>query len=166
MLSRDGISGLVCLAISLWLLALTVWLPPATMVPIGPAFYPRVVLSLMAFLSALLLVFDLIGMRRRQVAAATPAGGAVAAPVLSPNYRLVFLTFIEFGIYIALLPPLGFRLATFLFVFALEVTLEVPRDRTRWLLTVAVAIATSLICYYVFEDYLSVLLPRGTWSQM
>jgi len=166
MLSRDGISGLVCLAISLWLLALTIWLPPATMVPIGPAFYPRVVLSLMAFLSALLLVFDLIGMRRRQVAAATPAASAVAAPVLSPNYRLVFLTFIEFGIYIALLPPLGFRLATFLFVFALAVTLEMPRDRTRWLLTVAVAIATSLVCYYVFEDYLSVLLPRGTWSQM
>src|SRR5690242_9260276 len=166
MLSRDGISGLVCLAISLWLLALTIWLPPATMVPIGPAFYPRIVLSLMAFLSALLLVLDLIGMRRRQVAAAAPAPGTAAAPVLPPNYRLVFLTFIEFGIYIALLPPLGFRIATFLFVLALQVTLEMPRDRTRWLLTVVVAIATSLVCYYVFEDYLSVLLPRGTWSQM
>jgi hypothetical protein len=147
-------------------LALTIWLPPATMVPIGPAFYPRIVLSLMAFLSALLLVLDLVGMRRRQVAAATPAPGTPAAPVLSPNYQLVFLTFIEFGIYIALLPPLGFRIATFLFVLALQVTLEMPRDRTRWLLTVVVAIATSLVCYYVFEDYLSVLLPRGTWSQM
>jgi hypothetical protein len=120
----------------------------------------------MAFLSALLLVLDLLGMRRRQVAAAIPAASPAAAPVLSPNYRLVFLTFIEFGIYIALLPPLGFRIATFLFVLALQVTLEMPRDRTRWLLTVAVAIATSLVCYYVFEDYLSVLLPRGTWSQM
>ena len=166
MLSRDGVSGLVCLAISLWLLALTAWLPPATMVPIGPAFYPRIVLSLMAFLSALLLAFDFIGLPRRQVAAATPAGGGAAAPGLSPNYCLVFLTFIEFGIYIALLPPLGFRIATFLFVFALQVTLELPRGRTRWLLTVAVAIATSLVCYYIFEDYLSVLLPRGTWSQM
>jgi hypothetical protein len=166
MLSRDGIAGLVCLAISLWLLALTIWLPPATMVPIGPAFYPRIVLSLMAFLSALLLVLDLVGRRRRQVAAATPAPGISAAPVLSPNYQLVFRTFIEFGIYIALLPPLGFRIATFLFVLALQVTLEMPRDRTRWLLTVVVAIATSLVCYYVFEDYLSVLLPRGTWSQM
>jgi hypothetical protein len=166
MLTRDGIAGLVCLAISLWLLALTIWLPPATMVPIGPAFYPRIVLSLMAFLSALLLTVDLIAMRRRRIAAAAPAAGLGAAPGLSPNYRLVLLTFIEFGIYIALLPPLGFRIATFLFVLALQVTLEWPGGRTRWLLTVAVAIATSLVCYYVFEDYLSVLLPRGTWSQM
>ena len=166
MLSRDGIAGLVCLAISVWLLVLTVWLPPATMVPIGPAFYPRIVLSLMAFLSALLVVLDLIGMRRRQIAVVPGAAGGAAAPGLPANYRLVFLTFIEFGIYIALLPPLGFRIATFVFVLALQVTLEWPRGLTRWLLTVAVAIATSLVCYYVFEDYLSVLLPRGTWSQM
>ena len=99
MLSRDGISGLICVAISLWLLVLTLWLPPATMVPIGPAFYPRIVLSFMAFLSALLLALDVIGMRRRQVATAIPTTSTAAAPVLSPNYRLVFLTFIEFGIY-------------------------------------------------------------------
>jgi hypothetical protein len=165
MLSRDGIAGLVCLAISLWLLTLTIWLPPAVMVPIGPAFYPRVVLLLMALLSALLLALDVIGMRQR-AAAAIPGGDGAAAPLLSPNYRLVFLTFIQFGLYIAVLPPLGFRIATFLFVLALQVTLEWPAGRTRWLLTVAVAIATSLVCYYVFEDYLSVLLPRGTWSQM
>ena len=78
----------------------------------------------------------------------------------------MLFTFIEFGLYIALLPGLGFRIATFLFVLALQVTLEWPRDRKRWLLAVAVAVGTSLICHFVFEDYLSVLLPRGTWSGM
>ena len=29
-----------------------------------------------------------------------------------------------------------------------------------------VAAATSLICFLIFQDYLSVLLPRGTWSNM
>lgn len=52
-LSRDGISGLVCLIVSLGMLALTWGLPPAVMVPIGPAFYPRVVVSTMAVLSAI-----------------------------------------------------------------------------------------------------------------
>jgi hypothetical protein len=47
MMSRDGISGLVCLAISIALLTQTFGLPPATIVPIGPAFYPRVVLFLL-----------------------------------------------------------------------------------------------------------------------
>jgi len=65
-----------------------------------------------------------------------------------------------------LLPPLGFRIATFLFVLSLQVTLEWPRGRKHWLLAIAVAAATSLICYLVFQNYLSLLLPRGTWSNV
>lgn len=63
-LSRDGISGLVCLIVSLGMLALTWGLPPAVMVPIGPAFYPRVVVSTMAVLSAILLVLDIRAARQ------------------------------------------------------------------------------------------------------
>jgi putative tricarboxylic transport membrane protein len=158
MLSRDGIAGLVCLLLSAALLALTFRLPPAAMVPIGPAFYPRLVLSLLALLSAMLIALDL---RAARAAAAAPAAAGPA-----PNYRLVLLTFVEFGLYIALLPPLGFRIATFLFVLALEATLEWPRSARHWLLALAVAAATSWVCYLVFEDYLSVLLPRGSWSGM
>lgn len=165
MLSRDGISGLVCLAISLWLLVLTWGLPPAAMVSIGPAFYPRVVLSILAVLSVILLASDLRAARQRR------AGNAIAVPATTPaqpapNYRLVLATFIAFGLYIALLPELGFRIATFLFVAALQVTLERPRGMGRWAVVVIVALATTLVCFYVFEDYLSVLLPRGRWSGM
>jgi putative tricarboxylic transport membrane protein len=163
MLSRDGISGLVCLAIGIGLLLQTIGLPPAVMVPIGPAFYPRVVLGLMLFLSVLLIVLDFRAMRQLRAAGA-PA--AAAAPGAAPNYRLVLLTFIEFGLYIALLPGLGFRIATFLFVLALQVTLEWPRSAKHWALAVIVAAATAAICHFVFEGYLSVLLPRGTWSGM
>lgn len=163
MISRDGVTGLVCLAISLWLLALTLSLPPAVIVPIGPAFYPRVVLTLLALLSVILIVLDLHTTRlARAAAAAAPAPAAGPAP----NYRLVLATFIEFGIYIALMPALGFRISTFLFVLALQATLEWPRSAKHWVLAVAVAAATSIACHLVFEDYLSVLLPRGTWSGM
>lgn len=162
MLTRDGIAGLVCLAISLWLLALTFSLPPATIVPIGPAFYPRLVLSLLALLSLVLIVFDLRAVRLARTATVTPAPARAAGP--ASNYALVLATFIEFGLYIALLPPLGFRISTFLFVLALQVTLEWPRSTKHWALAVAIAIATSIVAYIVFEDYLSVLLPRGTWS--
>jgi hypothetical protein len=161
MLSRDGIAGLVCLALSIGLFVLTFGLPPAAMVPVGPAFYPRVVILLLGVLSVILIVLDLRAMRSVPARAA-PSPAASAGP--APNYRLVLATFIEFGLYIALLPPLGFRIATFLFVLALEITLEWPRSNMRWALAVAVAVATSLACYFVFQDYLSVLLPRGTWS--
>ena len=162
MLSRDGISGLVCLGISIWFLVLTFFLPPAAIVTIGPAFYPRIVLSLLAVLSVLLIVIDIRAVRRLQGAA------AIAAPQSgpAPNYRLVFATFVQFGLYIALLPGLGFRISTFFFVLTLQATLEWPRSVKHWLLALAVALATAWLCHIVFEDYLSVLLPRGTWSGM
>src|SRR5579885_139355 len=147
MLGRDGIAGLICLAVSIFLLYLTLGLPPAVMVPIGPAFYPRLVLSLLALLSVILVGLDL---RQARLARGTPAAGQ------APNYRLVLATFIEFGLYIALLPPFGFRIATFLFVLALQVTLEWPQSGKRWMLAIGVAAATSIVCHLVFEDYLSV----------
>jgi hypothetical protein len=161
MFSRDSISGLVCLVISLVMLVMTFSLPPASMVPIGPAFYPRVVLAVTALLSLILIVLDV---RAARAVAGAPAPAAHAGP--APNYRLVLTTFVLFGLYIALLPKLGFRISTMLFVLALQITLEWPQSAKRWALAVAVAVATGLICHFVFEDYLSVLLPRGTWSQM
>jgi hypothetical protein len=128
------------------------------MVPVGPAFYPRVVVSILALLSILLIWMDV---------AAAPARVAATAPAkASPpaNYRLVLATFIEFGLYIVLLPLLGFRLSTFLFVLTLQVTLEWPASNVRWALVVLISVAVSLACFYIFEDYLSVLLPRGTWT--
>jgi hypothetical protein len=163
MLSRDGVAGLVCLAISLWLLVLTWGLPPAAMVAIGPAFYPRVVLSLTAVLSAILIGLDLLARRRAAAAPAAPAAPSALAGQAA-NYRLVLATFITFGLYIAILPELGFRISTFLFMVALQITLEWPRSMRQWALVVIVALATSLICHLVFEEYLSVLLPRGRWS--
>jgi hypothetical protein len=130
------------------------------MVPIGPAFSPRIVLSFMAAVSAVLVVQDLVAARRRRQA--VPA--APAADAVRPNYALVLASFVVFGLYIAVLPALGFRIATFLFVTALQVTLEWPRTWQRWLIALAVAVATTAICVVAFENYLSVLLPRGTWS--
>ena len=160
MLTRDGIAGLVCLAVSIWLLLLTRGLPPAIMVPIGPAFYPRVVLLILALLSLILIGLDLLAGAQRR--AATAAAPEVAAP--RANYLLVLATFVEFGLYIALLPELGFRIATFFFVLALQLTLEWPQSWKRWALAVIVAVATPLACHLVFEDYLSVILLRGSWS--
>jgi len=108
----------------------------------------------------------LIGLDVRAAWALRGAGTLRPPSGSTSNYRLVFATFILFGIYIALLPGLGFRISTFLFVLALQITLEWPKTPTRWLLALTVALGTSAICHFVFEDYLQVLLPRGTWSGM
>jgi len=156
MLGRDGVAGLACLVLSLGMLALTRGLPESAMVPVGPAFYPRIVLGLMAGLSLLLVVFDVRAGRRGRV--------AVAKAAVAPNYRLVVVTFTTFIVYVVLLPLLGFRIATVLFVGGLQVLLDPPRSARRWVLVLVIAVATSWITYLAFEQYLSVLLPRGTWT--
>jgi len=146
-LSRDGAAGIICLGGSLWFLALTRGLPHPALVPVGPAFYPRILLTITALLSAALVVSDLV--RRRRAARLAPV-----------RYGLVLLTFAIFGVYVALLPSLGYRVATFLFVGGLQATLERPHG-ARWWRALVVALVTTAATYYAFEVYLSVLLPRG-----
>lgn len=150
-LSREGWAGLAALAASLALFVLTLDLKPNPLVPIGPGFYPRIVLGLSAALAALLVIFDFSSRTKAQ-----PAGGA--------NYRLVLLVFVVFGLYVGLMPGLGFRLSTLLFVAALQSLLEPPKGVKGWAVVAATALVTTLVTHALFERYLSVLLPRGRWT--
>ena len=155
-IGRDGIAGLILLAISLFLLVKSFQLPSLPIVPVGPGFYPAIVLSFMAAASALLVLQDL--MKRRTAAAA----GTRDAP--RRNYRLVVIAFAIVGAYVVLLPLLGFRVATVLFVGALQAALDSPRTARQWVMLATTALGTAVVSYFVFERYLLVLLPRGAWT--
>jgi hypothetical protein len=155
-IGRDGIAGLILLAISLVLLVMSFQLPSLPIVPVGPGFYPAIVLSFMAAASAMLVLQDLL--KRRPPAAA----GASDAP--RRNYRLVVIAFAIVGAYVVLLPLAGFRLATVLFVGALQAALGRPRTTRQWGALAAIALGTAMVSYFVFERYLLVLLPRGAWT--
>jgi putative tricarboxylic transport membrane protein len=157
MIGRDGVTGLVACATSLVLFWLTLGLEKNPLVPIGPGFYPRLVLGLTALLGFALLVADVL--RRR-----ASRGAARAVPAERLNYLLVALTFAVFGAYVLLLPLLGYRVATFLFVLGCSFLLEPPRSAGLWLRGPLLALATTLATYFIFEDYLAVLLPRGSWT--
>lgn len=159
MLGRDGIAGLVCLGLSIILLVLTRGLPQSALVPIGPDFYPRIVLGIMAVLSVMLIAADVLSRWRSRGAVTAPAAAAEER-----NYRLVTVTFAVFAVYVLLLPFLGFRIATFLFVAALQAVLEKPQGWRRWTVVITAAAATVIVTYLAFEVYLSVLLPRGRWT--
>ena len=151
-LSKDGWTGLAVLAASLVLFALTLELKPNPLVPIGPGFYPRIVLGISALLAASLVVFDL---RLRK---------AATAPAQNLNHGLVLAVFAIFGLYVGALPFLGYRISTFLFVAALQASLDPPRSARAWLIIGASALVTTLLTYALFERYLQVLLPRGRWT--
>ena len=159
-MTRDGIAGLICLALSIGMLLLTRVLPQSSFVPIGPDFYPRIVLVIMAALSVMLIASDLW---RQRTQGAEAAAGAEAAPE-KRNYRLVGMTFAVFAGYVVLLPLVGYRVATFLFMAVLQAVIDPPRSARRWLVVLVSALASAAVTYIVFDNYLSVLLPRGHWT--
>lgn len=152
MIGRDGIAGLAAAAASLALFWLTLGLERNPLVPIGPGFYPRIVLGITALLGLALLASDLL------------RTGRAAPPAARRNYRLVALLFGVFALYVILLPLLGFRVATCLFVLGATFLLEPPRRAGLWVRGFGLAALTTAATYYVFEHYLAVLLPRGTWT--
>jgi putative tricarboxylic transport membrane protein len=152
MLSRDGWGGLAVLAASLLLFWLTLGLKDNPMVPIGPGFYPRVVLGVTAALSLLLIVFDFLDKKKK------------ARKKEQLNYTLVALMFLAFGLYCGALAYLGFRLSTFLYMAAANVMLDPPRGARGWARVAVLSAATAFLTHLVFEQYLSVLLPRGRWT--
>ncbi len=150
-MSRDGITGLVVLATSLVFFALTLELKDSPLVPIGPGFYPRIILGVTAALAAILVVTDWFSKRERSAAERF-------------NYGLVTVMFATFGLYVGALPYLGFRIATLIYVAAANAILAPPRGAKAWIRITLVAVVTTVLTYYVFEHYLTVLLPRGRWT--
>jgi putative tricarboxylic transport membrane protein len=150
-LSRDGWGGLAVLAASLFLFALTLGLKDNPLVPIGPGYYPRIVLAVTAAFALALVVSDLFTEKKPSTKE-------------SLNYLLVVEMFAVFGLYAGALPYLGFRISTLFYVAATNALLDVPRSAKSWARVALVAFITTVVVYYVFERYLTVLLPRGRWT--
>lgn len=149
-MSRGGWGGLAVLAASLLLFGMTFQLKDNPLVPIGPGFYPRIVLGLTIVLALWVVVFDFRNSEQPKEE--------------NLNYTLVALMFAAFGLYCGVLGFLGFRLATVLYVAGANAMLDPPSGVKGWLRVAAVAVPTALITHLIFERYLSVLLPRGTWT--
>jgi hypothetical protein len=131
----------------------TAAIPTPPFVPVGPAFYPRIILGLLAILALwLILEAGITSPRRARVTESAPA------PRL--NYRLVVICFAVFGGYVIGLSILGYLLATFCFVLGLGWVLG-PREVRGLAKLAVVAAGTTLGTYLLFERYLYVFLPRG-----
>ena len=158
MIGRDGWAGLVILAFCAALWWMTLGLKDNPLVPIGPGFYPRIVIGVTALFAVLVLIGDVLARRGGGAGKAAQAVGEKA------NYTLVLASFAVFGAYVLALPGLGFRIATFLYVAAAAALLARPLDAKRWIAILVLALLTAAITYFVFERYLLVLLPRGRWT--
>lgn len=153
-LTRDGWGGIAVFGFSAALFGMTFSIPDNPLVPLGPAFYPRIVLALSGALGLWMLVGDLLAKPK----AALAAGGARL------NYWAVVAHFAVLGLYVGALPYAGFRLSTFVYVCAANAMMDPPRGAKGWARVVVLGLATAGLTWFVFEKNLSVLMPRGRWT--
>ncbi|MDR7486618.1 MAG: tripartite tricarboxylate transporter TctB family protein [Armatimonadota bacterium] len=169
----DGVIGLLLLAAGALLWRAAGEIPQSPFLPLGPDFYPRLLLAVLAVLAAALVVADLRAHRRtpgerRTTPPHCPADlppGAPAppeTPTAWARHRRVLWTYLLFGVYVALMPVLGFRLATWVFVGALTWVLG-SRTPSQAAVSLAAGLATALLTHAIFETSLRILLPRGLW---
>lgn len=148
---RDAAVGGLLALLSLFLLWQTREIPTPPLLPLGPAFYPRVVLAVLVVLSLIMVVSGL----RAPAAARVPDWRAWFA-----RYRPIVAVFALFGLYVLAMPVLGYPLSTVLFVAVMQWLLG-RRGWRRLPAVLAVAVGTALVTWVVFERYLFVFLPRG-----
>lgn len=165
-LGRDGWGGLIVLMISIILFVLTLNLPDMPLVPVGPGFYPRIVLTITGVLGLWMLAGDIMRARAAGsgAAATAPRAGAKGPETLRNNYAAVALHFAVFGLYVAALGYLGFRLSTLAYVAATNALMDPPKGMRGYMRVTLLAVLTAFITFILFERYLSVLMPRGRWT--
>ena len=134
-------------------------LPSSRWEPLGAGAFPKLVMALLAGLCAIAVA----GSLRRLSRAGLPGRGAALARDWIRLHRLVGWMFVLLAAYLALLRPLGFAPATFLFLLAAQLTLA-PRGRTKWIAAPLVALAFSFGLDWVFGEVFNVFLPAGPFG--
>ncbi len=154
-MGRDGAiaAGVLALCAILWGQLGSV--PVNPLVPIGPTFYPRILLGVTACLASMLLIADVRARRRSGAAGPVPARARVA-------YRPAAVTFGLSVLYAFLLPGIGYLSATALYVAGLAWGLGEPAAR-RVPGSLVLGLLAAAGTYLIFQGYLNVFLPRAGW---
>lgn len=107
-----------------------------------------------------MLVTALMVVLRTWRAAAEPADGTLAQRFVRRLVPPVLVSFtLAIAVYMVLLEPLGFVVASYLF---LVVSMALLGSR-RWGLNLVVSALSLGAIYLVFQTAFSVVLPKGTW---
>ena len=90
--------------------------------------------------------------------------GAGLANLMQVKYLLPLALGTLVGILGGALPALGFRVATFAYIAAVNALLDPPRGLRGYARVALVALLAAAATYVIFERELLVLLPRGSWT--
>ncbi len=147
------------LALVLLLIVAVMWIesgnirPATSWQPYGSALFPRILLVVAGLLSLLVLFRSLLAGAPARTLARRSFGEWLA------HNRKVFSLFALFGLYAALLPMVGYIIATLAFlVTSLGLLLGID-SRRKWIINLAVSFTLVPLVFVIFRYGLNVWLP-------
>lgn len=155
---RDSYIGIALMLLCTFLYFQSTKIPHSPLVPVGAAFYPRIILILLFLMGLILMLSDISGTCKKRI----ERGGKLITGSFSPftKFQYVIWTFLIVGLYIFSISFLGFYLSTTFFIAGLQwyLSARIIRRLPKYL---AISIITTLLIYIVFEKYLHIFFPRG-----
>lgn len=146
--------GVLFLLLSIFIFWQTGKLSASRYDPLGAAGFPRLIVIFMGVLAVILIIKKLRVVDKEDI--------KLDFKKVIKNHRLVLITIFNFLLYILIMRYIGFRIATFLFLFITQYLVG-PEAKTRktYLTITAVALFISLGSFYFFQNYLGVIFPTG-----
>ncbi|EHJ93356.1 tripartite tricarboxylate transporter TctB family protein [Vreelandella boliviensis] len=147
------------LALALLLIVAVMWresgsiAPPTSWQPYGSALFPRILLVVIGVFSLLILVRSLL------VKVPERAGAKQLIHEWFQSRRTILALFLLFGLYAALLPVVGYIVATIGFLVASLALLMGVNTRRKWMINLTLSCTLAIVIFVVFRYGLNVWLP-------
>lgn len=154
MLTKDR-----ALALALLLIVAVMWVesgsiaPPTSWQPYGSALFPRILLVVIGCLSLLILVRSLMRKVPKR------AGAKQLITEWFKSRRTILALFLLFGLYAAVLPVVGYIVATIGFLTTSLALLMGINTRRKWIINLTLSFTLAIVIFVVFRYGLNVWLP-------
>jgi putative tricarboxylic transport membrane protein len=164
MATKDRVVSLVLLLFCAFFYYQSFSIKSSNLTGLDAAFFPRLLIGLIALLAVLILVRSFLPARKKVLEAVARMSEQEEKQSEDKNRGwLVWFIFALFGLYIFSLGFLGFILASFLFMTIVYLLIIQGNQHSAKNKAVAISslLATSFILAFIFEKLLNVFLPRG-----
>ncbi|ASM73057.1 MULTISPECIES: tripartite tricarboxylate transporter TctB family protein [Roseobacteraceae] len=130
-------------------------IPASRFEKLGAGAFPKIVFAAMVLMSALAVIDAL-----RQIPLAAYRDFSSQTQAWVKRRYLVFVSLAALTVYLLAIPLLGFSIASFAFLFGLQLVL-MPRQTKSIVIAAVVALVFSFGLNWLFAEVFTVFLPRG-----
>lgn len=155
----DYITSIFFIAISIWMIVMAQALPKSKVIKLGPDFMPTVIGVVTLILALILLIKTFLSRKSRDLCISKEQPEDV-------DYKKMLSSLILILIYVFILQPIGFIIATMLYLLPQFIALAPKNERTKnniikW---TVLDFLFTLIVFFMFRYGFQIVLPAGIFT--